>query len=341
MFYRLSAAFYVAMILLVSSLFPLFPASASEMGMVTGPQTGTYIAVGNDIAKIARNAGIRISVKPSKGSIDNIRRITSNENAALGIVQADVLGFLSRSQSRESRDIVNRLRLIAPLYQEEVHILSGIAGIRNASELTGKRVAVGPEGSGSWLTAMNLFAMLNIKPLQVLRIPHPEGMVKLLKGEVDALIFVGGKPVKLFKNIENLSNRPEYSALMQDIHFVPLDNPVLLQEYSRATIDANDYSYVKSPVPTIAVSSVLMTHDFSATSDYARTRCRQLSLLGRAIRSHLNWLKTNGHPKWREVDLMREVSSWQKDNCAWQEPELDGAAGSALEKDLLNIIRGQ
>ena len=76
-------------------------ANAKQIGMVTGSRTGTYIQFGNDIAGVAKSVGLDILVKDSQGSIDNIKRINSKENATFGIVQSDVLGFLSRSESPE------------------------------------------------------------------------------------------------------------------------------------------------------------------------------------------------------------------------------------------------
>ena len=112
--------------LLIGCLFFLFGltglavADDQQIGMVTGSQTGTYIQFGNDIAGVAKTVGLDILVKDSQGSIDNIKRINSKENATFGIVQSDVLGFLSRSESPEMRQVASRLRLIFPFYAEEV-----------------------------------------------------------------------------------------------------------------------------------------------------------------------------------------------------------------------------
>src|SRR4051812_38999577 len=100
-------------VLLLSPQGNISPASADEaLGIVTGPKTGTYYAFGKDIAQVAGKAGIDVDIKQSEGSIDNIKRINSSENAALGIVQSDVLGFLSRSKSPESMRMANNLRMI-------------------------------------------------------------------------------------------------------------------------------------------------------------------------------------------------------------------------------------
>src|SRR5471032_3171362 len=90
--------------LIVCALMVLPGAAQADdaIGIVTGPKTGTYYAFGKDIEQVAGRTGIHVNVKPSEGSVDNIKRINSSENAALGIVQSDVLGFLSRSKSAES-----------------------------------------------------------------------------------------------------------------------------------------------------------------------------------------------------------------------------------------------
>ena len=97
---------------------------ADSIGMVTGSTTGTYFQFGQDIAKVTQTSGLEILVKEAEGSIDNIRRLVSRENAALSSVQSDVLGFLSRSEDPQVRRISERLRLVFPFYNEEVHLLA-------------------------------------------------------------------------------------------------------------------------------------------------------------------------------------------------------------------------
>ena len=146
------------------------------IGIVTGPKTGTYYEFGKDIAQIAGKAGIDVDVKPSEGSIDNIKRINSSENAAIGIVQSDVLGFLSRSKSPGSIRIASNLRMIFPFYNEEVHVLARNE-IKSFADLQGKKIAVGEEGSGNMMTAINLFSMMNITPGEFRKISAAQGVV--------------------------------------------------------------------------------------------------------------------------------------------------------------------
>lgn len=317
-------------------------AAEEAIGMVTGPKTGTYIAIGRDIAAAAKES-VAINVKESGGSIDNIKRISSGENAALGIVQSDVLGFLSRSKNPESIKIAENLRMVFPFYEEEVHILTR-SDIKSFADLSGKRVVIGEEGSGNMLTAVNLFSMMDVTPKESLRIPPPEGIVAVLRGEADAAIFVGGKPVRLFKNLEELKNtkNEKYAEMLAKLHFLPLNEPKMLEEYKPAEITPADYNFVAEKVPTIAVTAVLVAYDFSPSGKHPhQQRCAQLRSVGDVIRANLSRLAESGHPKWQQVKLDADVGIWKKDICAWP-PHAEKPANGAkegLEQELMRIIK--
>ena len=312
-------------------LFSYQTANAAEtLGIVTGPKTGTYYAIGRDIAGVADKAGIKVEVKSSEGSIENIKRINSSENAALGIVQSDVLGFLSRSKNPDSIKMADKLRMVFPFYNEEVHILAR-KEIKNFSDLEGKKVAVGEDGSGNMLTSINLFSMMNVTPGETLKVAPAQGVVSVLKGEVDAVVFVGGKPVRLFKNLEDLTlpENQKFNGMLDDVHFLPLDSPKMLEEYKPASISSNDYAFVLKPVPTIAVQAVMVSFDFSKGG---QKRCVALALLAKRLRAALPNLRQKGHPKWREVNLDADSGIWKKDGCAWQD------FGGKSDKELIRIL---
>ena len=293
------------------------------LGIVTGPKTGTYYAFGKDIAVAAAKVGIEVEVKPSEGSIDNIKRINSAENAAFGIVQSDVLGFLSRSKTPESMRMANNLRMVFPFYNEEVHVLAR-NNIKTFADLQGKKVAVGEEGSGNMLTSINLFSMMNVTPAEASKIPSAQGVVAVLKGDIDAVIFVGGKPVRLFKNLEDLTlpENQKYASMLDQVHFLPLSDPKMLGEYKPAHITHADYSFVQEAVPTIAVQAVLVSFDFSQGS--SKKRCDKLGALANVIRRDLPILQEKGHPKWKEVNLNADSGIWKRDNCAWPNSNTSG-----------------
>lgn len=293
------------------------PIGAVALELYTGPETGTYIKIGKDIASVRQPA--EVEIKTSEGSIDNIRRLYESEEAAVGIVQSDVLGFIKRSSNPETMKIAQNLRVVLPLYREEVHVLAR-RGIERFEDLQGQRVVIGADGSGNMLTAVNLLALMDVKVSETLRLSPPEGALALLAGEADAVIFVGGKPVKLFENVGSLDSpeNADFAALLQGIHFLPLNAPKMLAEYSTAEITPQDYAFVASSVPTIAVQAMLITYEPpDEQAEHQQRNCRDIAGLTKSIREALPQLQQHGHAKWKEVRFDSLAPLWQKDACSW------------------------
>ncbi len=295
--------------------FPSLLLAAAPFTLVTGPKTGTYIAIGRDIARVGKSVGVPIDIKTSDGSIDNIKHLNGKNHASLAIVQSDVLGFLKRSQNTDTQKMAEHLRVVMPLYYEEVHVLAR-NNIHSFAELKDKRVIVGEDGSGHMLTAINLLAMMNITPSHILKQSAPDGIVSLLDNEADALIYIGGKPVKLFQNLATLpKGGHKFATLLSDLHFVPLNDPRMLEEYPPATIGQDDYDFVHETIPTIAVTAILVDYDYSAKK--TATLCRRMHTLTQGIIKQLPELQKNGHPKWQQTIPDANLSIWKKDSCAW------------------------
>ncbi len=309
--YLTEALLLLGVLLLISST-----AVAEEVGMVTGSQQGTYFKFGQEIADKAKAAGLNITVKESEGSLDNINRMLSKENAAFAIVQSDVLSYLKRSSDPELQAVSKRLRLVFPFYNEEVHLFAR-KDIKQLQDLQGKKVVLGKEKSGNWLTGSNLLAMAGIKPAEILYLPPPDAVTAVLKGDADAMVYVAGKPVTLFSNLSNLKSNAQLAALLDQVHFVPLTDQRLLQTYGSSSIGSTDYSWFSGQIPTVAVKAALISFDFSsAKNPYFKQRCEQLATLGQVIYSSIDELRKSGHPKWKEVDLGSQIVNWQLDSCS-------------------------
>ena len=324
--------------MLLSSLLFVSHVRAEGIGMVTGTATGTYIQFGQDIAKVAQSVGLDLLVKESEGSIDNIRRLVSAENAALGIVQSDVLGFLTRSTDPQVRRIASRLRLVFPFYNEEVHLLAR-TDIRRFEDLNGRRMVIGSQASGNWVTSSNLLRMVNVNPAELIELPAPEGVSAVLTGQADAMVYVVGKPAKLFTAVLELQKDPRFGHLTKDIHFVPLNHPAMLQEYVASTIGPNDYPWLNEPVSTVAVKAMLISFDFSSRKNaHYQQRCGEIGQLGVGIQENFAELQRTGHPKWKEVDLDQDIGGWNRDACAQMVRRVSQQKAPQTPDDLIKAI---
>jgi len=311
------------------------------IGMVTGSKTGTYIKVGQDIADSARAYGVDIQVKESGGSLDNIRRMNSRENAGFGIVQSDVLGYMQRSNDPALVKVADRLRMVFPLYNEEVHIFAN-KSIRSLSDLNGRSVSIGKDGGGTWMTATNLFGIVGVRPAQIHNWDNAKAAAAVLDGNLDAMFYVAGKPVTFFEKVGQLANNPEYSDRFRNVHFVPVSDPAVLNEYATSSIGPSDYPWISEKSAAVAVKAMMVSYDFSSRRNtYYAMRCDQLGQISNALYADIDRLRTGGStPKWMEVDLNASIGNWKRDSCSARSSSQPSGprSGSSTEDALKNAL---
>jgi len=160
------------------------PKADNKMGIITGGEKGTYYQFGLDLQKLMRLSEITLNVYNSKGSIENVFAVYQRPGVQLGIVQSDVLAFISRLQTDQNLiKIAKKTRMVFPLYNEEIHVL-GRRGLADFEDLNGKRVAVGRDGSGTFLTARVLLQLSDVKPSAMVPIDTDEALAELKAGRI-------------------------------------------------------------------------------------------------------------------------------------------------------------
>jgi TRAP transporter TAXI family solute receptor len=289
------------LVALLATLLPLSPARAvTELGIMTGGERGTYYQFGLNLQRLVREHDVNLTVNLSKGSIENVYAVYQKPATQLGIVQSDVLAFVARVQSDPVlRRIAKKTKMVLPLYNEEIHILAR-AGIAEFDDLADRRVAIGREGSGTYLTARLLFNVADVSPREMVLIDTDEALAELKAGRIDAMFYVAGFPVKLFS---------EGVTEADGLGLVSILNKSITEFYPRAEIPANTYRWQTKAVPTVAVKAVLISFDFR------RRDCESVGRFAKTITDNLDWLKKNGHPKWNAVDLNFPLKGWEQYDC--------------------------
>ena len=290
---------------------------AEDMGLVTGSEKGTYYQFGLDLQKLVKASGINLAVHPSKGSVENIFAVYQRPGVQIGIVQSDVLAFVARLQNDPVLTrIAKKTKMVFPLYNEEVHLV-GRRGIGEFDELAGRRVAVGREGSGTYLTARLLFKLSEVAPSEMVPIDTQEALTELKAGRIDAMFYVAGYPVRLLK---------EDIAEADQLAVIPILNKSIVEFYPRAEIPAGTYPWQPTEVSTVAAKAVLISFDFR------RKDCDAVGKMAQIIASRQEWLQKNGHPKWKAVDLNYPLRGWEQYDCVRKylgKPVATPAGGSA------------
>ncbi len=274
--------------------------AAEEMGLITGGEKGTYYQFGLDLQKLVKPTGVNLTVHNSKGSIENVFAVYQRPGVQMGIVQSDVLAFVARVQSDAVLTrIAKKTRMVFPLYNEEVHVL-GRRGIRDFDDLAGRRVAIGRDGSGTYLTARLLFKLSEVAPSEMVPIDTSEALAELKAGRIDAMFYVAGYPVKLLK--DDVSEK-------DGLELIPITNKSITEFYPRADIPANVYEWQRTAVNSVAVKAVLVSFDFR------RKDCDNVGRFAQTMSRQMNWLLQNGHPKWKVVDLNYPLKGWEQYDC--------------------------
>jgi TRAP transporter TAXI family solute receptor len=217
-------------IIIIASLLLVSQANATDMGIVTGSTKGTYYKIGHNIASLVSRYGINLKVMPSNGSLDNVVHVYETRSVQLGIAQSDVLSFIKNKYNGELKGIAKKIKMVFPLYNEEIHLLA-THRINSLSDLDGKRVAVGKTDSGTYLTSKLIFEIAEIEPKMV-KVGGSDALNQLANGQVDAMFYVAGYPVKLFQEFQK-----------EKFHLVPITGKGVMEYYEPSVIPANTYPW--------------------------------------------------------------------------------------------------
>ena len=280
-------------------------AMAIDYKIVTASPRGTYIEIGRDLGKfVAPAADIQLEAMPSAGSTENVRRLRYEPGVKLALVQSDVYQAyldLAAGGNREARGLINPLRLILPLYNEEIYfVVRKDMPIDRIHEIRDQRISMGPLGSGTALTSATLYRQMFGSPLaddKAQFLSNEEGLSRLVTDKsVDVVIIVAGQPAKVLADMQ-----PEAKELIKLLRFDP-DHPAskeAVKTYFPATVRASSYpNLLTEDVPTLAVKAFLITYNY----DQPYTR-RNLANFAHSLCTNFGKLQAEGHPKWKEVKL--------------------------------------
>lgn len=287
-------------------MLPTFNAwSKAEFKIVTGSERGTYIQIGRDLAKyVAPEADMELEVLPSKGSVENVNRLRYETGVKLAIVQSDVYqGFLDQATAgnREAGRTIQPLRVVMPLYNEEIYFITRTDSPLNfVHEIKDKKINIGPLQSGTALTTTTLYRMMfneSMPDNNVSFLSNEEALLKLTTDtSLDVVVIVAGQPAKLLADM-----KPEAKKFIKLLK-VDANHPATkaaIQTYFPATIRSASYpNWLEQDVPGLAVKAFLVTYDF-----VYKQSIDHLVQLTRSLCRNFQVLQTEGHPKWREVEL--------------------------------------
>ena len=170
--------------------------------IATGAEDGAYYAFAQQYARALASDGITLEVIPTAGTIDNLELLKRGE-VSLALVQGGCATDLDRAD----------LQSLGSLFLEAVWVFTPRSSpVHRLNELEGKRVAVGPRGSGTQLLAKQLLAANGVSESNATFIHTDTSnfLRLLLQGELDAAIVVASAEAPI---VRTLAQQPQLELL--------------------------------------------------------------------------------------------------------------------------------
>jgi TRAP transporter TAXI family solute receptor len=154
--------------------------------IATGRQDGAYYRFAQRYAELLKKDGITLELRATNGSVENLSLLEDpNSDVSIALVQSGI----ADPQKAET------LQALCSLYWEPLWIFyRDSATLDRLTQLKGKRLAIGPEGSGTRGIALQLLTANGIDATQaeLVKTAGNDAAQALINQEVDATFFVAG-----------------------------------------------------------------------------------------------------------------------------------------------------
>jgi uncharacterized protein len=242
------------------------PAAAQEQRFVTigtGIVTGLYYPAGGAICRLVNRSraehGIRCAVESSDGSVFNLEALRRGE-MDMAIVQSDwqYHAYKGTARFRDEGPFKN-LRSVFSLHGEPLTVVARAdAGIGTFQDLKGKRVNIGPEGSGGRImldTVLKAFSWTVRDFSLASELPVSEQAGALCDNRVDAIVLAGGHPSGAVQEAASACSIALVPVAGRTVQRLVGDSPWL----ARSIIPGGLYTGVPEETETFGVKATLVS----------------------------------------------------------------------------------
>lgn len=232
----------------------------ADVSFATSGQGGTFYVAGSGIASLTTNEiqGLTVTAEVTKGVVENVRLMASGETE-MGFAYGSTAYNIQRGLAEFVGQKYEGLRAVANIHDGALNFVTlQKYSIFTLDDLVGKKVSIGPKGSGSasvateFLMSAGLFDKINIEYLS-----FDDSASSLRDGHIDAFIIGGTSPVPAL--IELDASHP--------MRLIPVDQARVnkfLTDYPfhvSYTIPTGVYTSVTAPVLTVGYSVIWVANE--------------------------------------------------------------------------------
>ncbi|WAA10884.1 TAXI family TRAP transporter solute-binding subunit [Fervidibacillus albus] len=240
-----------------------------DLVMGTGSQGGTYFGLGSEMANVWNNniENINVTATESGASIENLGKIASGDFDLGMTVNLPAYNALEGVGEFEGKKVEN-FAFIGHIYPEVLQVITREStGVNSIEDLKGKRIAIGPPGSGTQTAAKIVLAAYGIEDgdYEQYQEGFGDAKAKLQDGTIDASFGLLGLPS---------SSIDELNVAVGDVKILNIEGDALsyVEEnggYSPFTIPSDSYEWLDSDVQTVSAFAILVANTDTVDDDTA------------------------------------------------------------------------
>ncbi|QWD67924.1 TAXI family TRAP transporter solute-binding subunit [Polynucleobacter sp. VK25] len=200
----LLAAFFMLLIILFGVLWVLVPPPPKSIEMATGFPTGLYYQFGERLKAELAKEGVDLNVRSTGGTLDNLALLNNPQSG---------VGFAMVQGGVANLDEYPKLVSVAGMFYEPIWVWYRPGAFKNEgsqltilSQLKGKRVSIGNEGSGTLVLAKDLLQASGIteKEIGAERLKPDDAIEKLSNGDLDAVFVVAAAEAPILRKFYSI-----------------------------------------------------------------------------------------------------------------------------------------
>jgi hypothetical protein len=201
----LSAIIFTALVLIIATFWFFYSAPPNTIIITSGDEGSLFQRNAEKYAKILARKGVKLKILPSEGSLENLERLADPKfHVDVGFVQTGVA---------KGQNIDNLVSLGSISYEPLFLFCRADKSFHLLSQFSSKRLAIGEEGTGTNVLALELLALNGIKPggaTTLLEIDDEEAEKALLEGKIDGAFMMGDSASS--KTMRDLLRQPGITA---------------------------------------------------------------------------------------------------------------------------------
>ncbi|MBS3778928.1 MAG: TAXI family TRAP transporter solute-binding subunit [Desulfovermiculus sp.] len=260
--FKKSGICFLALVLTLAFTLQITPAQAAKRQFVSiaaGWVTGAYFPMAGAISRVAylqlQEENIKVTAESSGASVANANLIAS-ESTDFAILQNDIASYAYNGKEGMFDEPVKNLLGCASLYPEHIQvIIRKDADINTVADLKGRRVAVGPIGSGTTENAKQILEAwgMTLDDLQAEQLSSQQAGDYIKDGRLDAAFFTVAVGAAVITD----------TATVVDVEVLPIEGPnvdKLMDKYpfyAQQMVPAGSYPGLEKDAPTVSVMAML------------------------------------------------------------------------------------